>query len=57
MAQLRPNKRGIHMKTQQLGQFTIDRVTEYEGSFAPLKNVLPNITQADIDAIRATVPK
>ena len=42
--------KGIHMKTQQLGQFTIDRVTEYEGSFAPLKNILPSITQADIDA-------
>ena len=38
------------MKTQQLGQFTIDRVTEFEGSFAPLKNILPSITQADIDA-------
>ena len=38
------------MKTQQLGQFTIDRVTEYEGSFAPLKNILPGITQGDIDA-------
>lgn len=38
------------MKTQQLGEFSIDRVVESEGPFAPLEMMLPGITAADIDA-------
>ncbi len=38
------------MKTQRIGQFTIDRVTESEGAFAPVDFVLP---QVDMDRVQA----
>jgi len=38
------------MKTQRIGQFTIDRVTESEGAFAPVEFVLPDV---DMDRVRA----
>ncbi len=38
------------MKTQRIGQFTIDRVIESEGAFAPVEFVLP---QVDMDRVQA----
>ena len=38
------------MKTQRIGLFTIDRVIETEGAFAPLDFVLPTV---DMDRVRA----
>jgi glyoxylase-like metal-dependent hydrolase (beta-lactamase superfamily II) len=38
------------MKTQRIGQFTIDRVTESEGAFAPVEFVLPEV---DMDRVRS----
>lgn len=38
------------MKTGKIGQFTVSRVVESEGPFAPLRFIVPEITDADIDA-------
>lgn len=38
------------MKKQILGEFSIDRVVEYEGPFAALQMIIPMINNDDIDA-------
>jgi len=38
------------MKKHRLGEFSIDRVVEYEGPFAALQRIIPNITNEAIDA-------
>ena len=38
------------MKTQRIGQFTVDRVTESEGPFAPVDFILPNVDMAQLEA-------
>lgn len=40
------------MKTQRIGQFTIDRVTESEGAFAPVDFVLPQVDMGRVQAQR-----
>ena len=43
-------ERTVIMKKQILGEFSIDRVVEYEGPFAALQRIIPQITSDDIDA-------
>jgi len=43
-------KRTTNMKKQILGEFSIDRVVEYEGPFAALQMIIPMINNDDIDA-------
>ena len=38
------------MRKQILGEFSIDRVVEFEGPFAALQRIIPQITSDDIDA-------
>ena len=38
------------MKTQHIGQFSVQRITESEGPFAPVGFILPDVDMAQVDA-------